>query len=135
VEHSACVVRAATRLRFITAIPSNKDGKETLLRHRNFQIVVASPRSPLSWIMRSPALCASSSSIYLSIMPLAAQRKEMDNSLRNLIDSIGTDELLSCDGEEERYSWKHDWRCDVSALGRRQVRSKLATEALGCEAK
>ena len=37
VEHNAFVVHA----RGITAVPSDEDGKDTLLRPRNFQIAVA----------------------------------------------------------------------------------------------
>jgi len=79
---------------FITAVPSDEDGKETLLRPRNFQIAVA---ESLSWIMRSPALCAKKAapSMYLVIMPChLLQGKEM-LLFGNLIDSIGTDALLS----------------------------------------
>jgi hypothetical protein len=78
--------RGAQRLRraaqphacgFITAVPSDEDGKETLFRPRTSKLPSPIASESLSWIMKSPALCASSPSTYLAITPLAAQRKEM----------------------------------------------------------
>ena len=75
--------RGAQRLRraaqphacgFITAVPSDEDGKDTLLRPRNFQIAVAYRLwESTSWKMKSLALCARSLLTNLAIMPVAAQ--------------------------------------------------------------
>ena len=64
----------------------------------------------MCWKMKSLALCARSLSTNLAIMPLIL-RKVWDiiirhNSLRNLIDSIGTDAELSPVLEKEG---QHDW--------------------------
>ena len=75
--------RGAQRLRraaqphacgFITAVPSDEDGKDTLLRPRNFQIAVAY-RLGIRVLEneKSLALCARSLLTNLAIMPLAAQ--------------------------------------------------------------
>ena len=78
--------RGAQRLRraaqphacgFITAVPSDEDGKDALLRPRIFRTAVVIASEFLSWIKKSPVLCASSLLIYLATMPLAAQRKEI----------------------------------------------------------
>ena len=91
--------RGAQRLRraaqphacgFITAVPSDEDGKEALLRPRIFQTAVAYRLGVPPWIKKSPVLCASSLLIYLATMPLAAQRKEilLFGTTRSAISSI-----------------------------------------------
>ena len=75
--------RGAQRLRraaqphacgFITAVPT---AKKLCCVPETFKSPSPIASESLSWIMKSPALCASSPSTYLAIMPLAAQRKEM----------------------------------------------------------
>ena len=96
--------RGAQRLRraaqphacgFITAVLSDEDGKDTLLRPRNFQIAVAYRlgihvleneiscplcTQPINKFGDHATCCAKSGDIFTR-----------HNSLRNLIDSIGTD--------------------------------------------
>ena len=84
---------------FITAVPSDEDGKDTLLRPRNFQIAVAYRlgihvleneiscplcTQPINKFGDHATCCAKSENIIIR-----------HNSLRNLIDSIGTDAKLS----------------------------------------
>jgi hypothetical protein len=78
VEHSACVVQrshtpAALSLRSLVT----RTAKKLCCVPETFKSPSPIASESLCWIMRSPALCASSPSTYLAIMPLAAQRKEM----------------------------------------------------------
>jgi hypothetical protein len=94
--------RGAQRLRratqphacgFITAVPSDEDGKTLCCARESFEPPSLIASEFLSWIKQAPVLCASSLQIFGDL------RKEKDigirhNALRNF-DSVGTDALLS----------------------------------------
>jgi hypothetical protein len=100
--------RGAQRLRraaqphacgFITAVPSDEDGEEALLRPRNFQIAVAYRLGVPVLDHEIPCpLCKQPINIFGDHATCCAKKGDViirHNSLRNLIDSIGTDALLS----------------------------------------
>ena len=100
--------RGAQRLRraaqphacgFVTAVPSDEDGKEALLRPRNFQIAVAYRLGVPVLDEEIPCpLCKQPINIFGDHATCCAKKGDViirHNSLRNLIDSIGTDALLS----------------------------------------
>ena len=77
-------VRGAQRLRraaqphacgFITAVPSDEDGKDTLLRPRNFRISVAYRLGMYVLDEEIPCPLCSRLLINLATMPLAAQKR------------------------------------------------------------
>src|SRR5882757_4163249 len=94
------------------------DGKEALLRPRNFPIAIAyrlgvpvGSRNPLP-------LCKQPINIFGDHATCCAKKGDViirHNSLRNLIDSIGTDALLSPVMEKKGIG--QSWRCDISAVG------------------
>ena len=100
--------RGAQRLRraaqphacgFVTAVPSDEDGKETLLRPRNFAIAVAYRLGVPVLDQEIPCpLCKQPLNIFGDHATCCAKKGDVivrHNSLRNLVDSIGTDALLS----------------------------------------
>ena len=100
--------RGAQRLRraaqphacgFVTAVPSDEDGKETLLRPRNFAIAVAYRLGVPVLDQEIPCpLCKQPINIFGDHAACCAKKGDViirHNSLRNLVDSIGTDALLS----------------------------------------
>ena len=100
--------RGAQRLRraaqphacgFVTAVPSDEDGKETLLRPRNFAIAVAYRLGVPVLDQEIPCpLCKQPINIFGDHATCCAKKGDVivrHNSLRNLVDSIGTDALLS----------------------------------------
>ena len=101
-------VREAQRLRrvaqphacgFITAVPSDEDGKETLLRPRNFQIAVAYRLGIPVLNQEIPCpLCKQPINKFGDHATCCTKLGDpiiRHNSLRNLVDSIGTDAMLS----------------------------------------
>ena len=100
--------RGAQRLRraaqphacgFITAVPSDEDGKEALLRPRIFQTAVAYRLGVPVLDQEIPCpLCKQPINIFGDHATCCAKKGDIvirHNALRNCVDSIGTDALLS----------------------------------------
>jgi hypothetical protein len=100
--------RGAQRLRrcaqphscgFITAVPSDEDGKDTIIRPRNFRVAVAYRLGVhvLSQSIPCP-LCTQPINLFGDHATCCTKHGDIivrHNSLRNLIDSIATDGMLS----------------------------------------
>ena len=108
---------------FITAVPSDEDGKDTLLRPRIFRTAVAYRLGVPVLDQEIPCpLCKQPINIFGDIATCCAKKGDIvirHNALRNFVDSIGTDALLSPVMEKKGILgniWSPPWRCDVSAL-------------------
>ena len=100
--------RGAQRLRraaqphacgFITAVPSDEDGKDTLLRPRIFRTAVAYRLGVPVVDQEIPCpLCKQPINVFGDHATCCAKKRDIvirHNALRNFVDSIGTDALLS----------------------------------------
>jgi hypothetical protein len=84
---------------FITAVPSDEDGKDTLLKPRNYRIAVAYRLGVPVMNEEIPCpLCMQTINVFGDHATCCAKSGDLivrHNSLRNLVDSIGTDAQLS----------------------------------------
>ena len=100
--------RGAQRLRraaqphacgFITAVPSDEDGKDTLLRPRIFRTAVAYRLGVPVLDQEIPCpLCTQPINLFGDHATCCAKKGDIvirHNAVRNFVDSIGTDALLS----------------------------------------
>ena len=117
--------RGAQRLR--RAAQPHACGFITAVSARNFQIAVSYRLGVPVLDHEIPCpLCKQPINIFGDHATCCAKKGDViirHNSLRNLIDSIGTDALLSPVMEKKGIlgnDRSSSWRCDVSALGRRQ---------------
>ena len=125
--------RGAQRLRraaqphacgFITAVPSDEDGKDTLLRPRNFRIAVAYRLGMKVLDEEIPCpLCKQIINTFGDHATCCTKQGDLivwHNSLRNLVEDFASDGMLSPVLEKEG-TWQHHrsppWRCHDSAMG------------------